>query len=225
MTTTYLQKEDTGYLLQEDGGRLVLAHDNTIDLSNGIPARARDCWPNLAAIKSRLNITTTTEDAWITNKRLAIIAMIETYTHRVFCYGTYLEKFDIDSRTFIPAAQPVESVVSSTTTSGNLSYNLRADGVINVCRGCGVGTITYVGGFHNIPEDVLEAFWGMMAYHHSQQGTTPSTAGQVKKESVIGVYSVEYQVDSGSSTAKTSNDPGAADYYAGLLDSYILMEA
>lgn len=226
--STFLLKEDGGHLLKEDTGKILLLLGKTIPLPLQKNADAKDCWPDLAEIKAELGITNATADKYLARHRLVAIQRIENYTGRVFCYGTYSEEINPQDGFLIPRAQPVSKLISSTEIS---CHCLRKHGNISTFawpagRGCGAGTVVYEGGFEEIPADVVDVFWQMMEYANSQQGQAPSSAGQVKKETVMGVVSVEYAVDPGSSaTGSGSSSPGVASYYASSLAPYILRGA
>lgn len=192
-------------------------------------------WPNLADLKGMLGITDTTHDALLQARLDLGIRLIERYTLRTFEKGTYTETFSPgwcngkSGHKIVLKAAPIESVVQVTGMAG-----CRIDkpaGVICIPRSCGgidtrEATIEYIGGFDPVPVDILEVLRNMLLTMWERKDQAPSSAGKVKKETIIGVASVEYFGDeSASSASSADSDPALPGYYAGILDSYIRLPA
>lgn len=183
-------------------------------------------WPTIEEIKSWLGITGTEDDDWLTHKRNVTISLIDRYCNRLFVQATYIETHNLWNckspavyEIFLKA-QPVESVV---TVTGAPTWKLTDYGTICLAVSCGTtesnndAVIEYIGGFDPMPPEIIDVFYNMMNASYASKGYVQT--GQIKKETIMGVVSTEYAVGTDNTAA---NNPTLPEYYASILDSYVM---
>lgn len=185
-------------------------------------------WPDLDAIKAWLGIVGTEYDEFLTQRRAATISMIERYCNRLFELQNRIEEYDLAKCTGIPIgeiflkATPI-AVINSIT--GISTWRETGYGSICLLLDChsessdGKITVDYDGGFDPIPPEIIDVFYSMINFGYTTKDAVPGN-GQIKKETVMGVVSTEYVTDSSAGGAAVTQ--GMPDYYAAILDSYVM---
>jgi len=183
-------------------------------------------WPTLEEVKAELGITGTEQDAFLTRSIAASIGAIEGYVHRKLPQQLESETFyitDCDKCIgYIHRLQlkrwPIVSVTTCLDGSGNaVEYSIDEGGML-----CGTFMtsdkiiVDYEGGLDCASEAfniALDVFWDMVTYRNSKYGEV-ATASDVKKESVPGVYTIEYHSPTSTEGSVTAS---SAKYYEGSL--------
>lgn len=188
---------------------------------------------DLDTVKTYLGITGTDDDAYLQQQIDAASAMVESYCGREFDRVTDQEQVIEEPTQHVMLTRfPLHSITTITDVDGN-EFNSDAfyfDARSGWLRWAYDGlkwqatdkiTVTYDGGYDDIPKDLETVLLDMVATRYYQRGQDMSRP--VRSETTDGIGSFTYAVDSsffggGAGSGGFGNWP--IHQYAGVLDLY-----
>jgi hypothetical protein len=170
----------------------------------------------LALLKSLLGITDGTQDAELTLTLEMAQSLVEDYLGRSLNYAEYEDWVEVThgQDTIVLKNHPVEVVLEIKDAATDLSivyesgYIVKPSGEVRF-RSSGQGdlVVSYMGGYLELPAWAMYAIVQTASAIWNAQGTGGAGAGggaslgAVKKETVYGVASIEYETGGSSSAA------------------------
>lgn len=181
----------------------------------------------LADIKSFFGVTDSALDAQLTLAAAMVSAAIRTYTGRMLTHGQYTETF---TDVFEPKTERylIETPIDNYSPTNVGSLLNKNTGRI-VLTGGPSHTVTYFGGYQELPRDLYGVFVELvrqqMAFMgHDTIGNSQAVVAPPEKAVWVGTLKVEYAVGANSTQAKATGGGGFSEDalapYAWILDSY-----
>lgn len=183
----YLLTETDDTLITENNTKIII-HPTTLCY-----------WPTVQDVKDYLGITDNTQDAFIQSSIDATSQSIETYLDRKiplqYQVDTY-RKSDFDPGAIVRLKlnrTPVYEIVAVLGDGASVDYVLDDDGIAGHFYNYDEIEIRYYGGYCPIPAEILSVFYQIMGTRWNLRSSVGiQGTGPIKKESIPGVYSVEY---------------------------------
>ena len=197
---------------------------------------------DLAAAKTRLNITGTTQDAVVQAALDASVSVCENYCKRKFMQASETNTFHwVDGVTLQFERFPINNVLAMRDTGkGTAASSLTNSKYYEVYNSA--GQIRFNGhnfskslevdtdaGYAVLPDDLELALWMVFdnVYNSmSNPGGGAASSGGIKSVSLVGVGTVNYDTNSSASAAAAASKPGAGGFIPlgalNLLDNYVL---
>lgn len=176
-------------------------------------------WPTLTEVKNTIGVTVSTDDVLLQSIIDSTALAIENYLNRKleFKANEVEHFFDLRNHTLSLRRYPITQVHSPNFTvvdkeAGILHYSNRGTGH--------EVKVDYDGGYAQIPADILLAFYEILKGKYATKGSSGGITSPVKKQSIPGVMTVEYAVDTSGGGGSTQVNALQPDYYDYLLAPY-----
>ena len=186
---------------------------------------------DLAAAKTRLSITGTTQDALLQVGLDTAVAIAENYCKRQFKYAAEVAHYYYaDTGVLFVSRYPIEqvqSVVSSKNTRALTDYKVNKSAGMIMFKGHAVGEqidVTYAGGYKTFPADLELALWLIFDDVWDQLTNAGSgNTGGIAGITIPDVGTIRY--DTGSSSSGNINAGLIPANGIAILDNYIAQRA
>ena len=201
---------------------------------------AQEMLVTLAELKAKMELTTTDDDAWLTNEIQQMSAIVNTYCERTFVRdNAKIEQFDLYEETYLYLnLYPVVSITSLSIdgaavdlgTDPSPIYLDRKAGRLSLREGtlCGseVIDIEYVAGYENInvdttgvPDDVKRVILDLVQSRYFNRGAINDPTRRLRSESIPDVANFIYE------RSKAFDDEPLLGPYAHILDKWRSVKA
>lgn len=180
---------------------------------------------DLATAHAKTGLAPGLSDDVLTAAMSTALAIAERYCDRLFLQKQEQVRFyDISQRAIQLPRYPVESVDDTYPSLNDYAHHLHRGGGKIMFHGQPFFEelrITYTGGFKNLPEDLEFALWQIFGLLWSTSfdptagtgGGATIALGAVKRKTIVGVGSIEYETGGASSSG---GDSVAADWSSAL---------